>query len=55
MSVLPPENHTLIIQTFAEKEPERREIKKDVTTRGEEINIQRILSERMKPLQSHEL
>lgn len=33
MSLLAPENHTLIIQTFAEKEPGPCEIKINVTRR----------------------
>lgn len=43
MSLLPSENHTLIIQTFAEKEAEPCEIKINVTRgRKKKQNILRI-------------
>lgn len=61
MSLLPSENHTLIIQTFAEKEPEPCEIKINVTREENIRQVQYIFSTRsnlqqkIKARQSHKV
>lgn len=62
MSLLPSENRTLIIQTFAEKEPEPCEIKINVT-RGKKFILQiqytfrknALTSKKIKARQGHKI